>query len=134
MMITGVMIRTIAMMAFLWLIGSVYFFTMDMTDKLIGFQIGSISTFIYCASLVYHLVRITRHGEKGAVREMQMNAIARVMMVTLFLLFAAKISQGTFWGCVIGIGCMYIGQIAFLFHATRIEDRLERDASGDTDK
>lgn len=133
-MITGVMIRTIAMMVFLWLIGSVYFFMVDMTDMLVGFQIGSVCTLIYCASLLFHLVRITRLSEKGAVREMQMNAIARVMMVTLFLLLAAKISQGAFWGCVIGIGCMYIGQMAFLFHATRIESRLERDASGDTDK
>lgn len=112
--------KTIRFMVILWLIGSLALWLGGMTDRLIGFQIGSIVGVIFCLSLVFRLKTITEQDEKSAVRDMQINTMSRVGLTFLALLLSSKISFEAFYGCVIAIVIMFLGRFVAIYYESRL--------------
>lgn len=113
--------KTIRFMAVVWLVGSLVLWLGGMTDRLIGFQIGALVGVVYGISLVLRLRRICVQDAKQAVREMQINTMARVILTFLALLLTAKLSFAALQGAIIAIGVMFVGRLFVVISESRLE-------------
>lgn len=126
--------RTVMGMLLIWCLGSLILWSGDQIGWLIGFQIGSLVGLIDGCTLVLRLMRAVDMEEKAAIRVMQANTMMRVALIFLALVLAVKLSADAFGGCVLGIGCMYIGKLTVLICENRHLAERKNCAGGDTDK